>query len=312
LDGISVWDALHEQFWFYFAFHFPRVKRYIETATEALNILNPSVVVVKADGPTPVRTMVNVANERSIPTVLVQHGLEKSISDYVPDSRHIAVWGEQSKTFFAAKGVSDNRLHVTGAPHFDYLQSFNCNERAIKADLGIPADDKVVMLASQVFADSVRRQLIDAAIESLNHLQNVSLILRPHPREDRELHLQAAESSPANVVVAPDVNIHDLLTTSDVLLAIRSTVILEACLIGTPVLLLTFTAEETNPFYSAENGFPEIDDPTDLAPRIESVLGSEGEVLREGQPSFGREFAHNADGKATDRIVNLIEQVKNR
>lgn len=312
LDDVPVWQALRDQFWLYYGFHFPRVRCYIETATDVLETVDPSAVLVKADGPTPVRTMVNVANERSIPTVLVQHGLEKSINDYVPDARHIAVWGEQSKAFFEAKGISDDRLHVTGAPHFDYLQSYECDETAVKANLGIPDGNDVVMLASQVFDDAVRRKLVDAAVESVSRLEDVSLILRPHPREDRALHVDAAESAPANVVVAPDVNIHDILTTSDVLLAIRSTVILEACLLGTPVLLLTFTAEGTNPFYSADNGFPEIDDPDDLAPQIESVLGSAGRTLRQRQPSFGRQFAHNADGGATDRIVDLIVRVSNR
>ena len=312
LDGIPVSEAMREQMWLYYNFHFPRVRKYIETSINLLNRTKPSVVLLKADGPTPVRTIANVANKRSIPTVLVQHGLEKPISDYVPDSEHIAVWGEQSKAFFQAKGISDDRIHVTGAPHFDYLQSFKCDETQIKISLDIPEDHDVVMLASQVFDNAIRRQLIDAAINSVEKLQDVSLILRPHPREDRKLHIQAAESTSANVAVAPKMNIHDILTTSDVLLAIRSTVILEACLLGTPVLLLTFTAEKTNPFYSADNGFPEIDDPSELMSYIKSVLNADDRTYRERQPSFGRRFAHNADAKATDRIVNLIQRISDQ
>lgn len=311
LDGIPVWEALRDQFWLYFGFHFPRVRRYIEMAANVLETVNPSAILVKADGPTPVRTMVNVANERSIPTVLVQHGLEKPINDYIPDSRHIAVWGEQSKAFFEAKGIKDDRLYVTGAPHFDYLRSFECDESHIRTELGIPTEHDIVMLASQPFDDTVRRKLVYAAIKSVNKIRNVSLILRPHPREDLALHLNAAECE-SNVVVSPEASIHDLLTLSDVLLSVRSTVILESCLLETPVLLLTFTEEGTNPFYSTSNGFPEIDDVKNLSPRIKSVLGPEGRSLREQQPSFGCQFAHNIDAGATDRIIDLIEMVSHR
>jgi UDP-N-acetylglucosamine 2-epimerase len=309
LDEVPVWKAIREQFWLYYNYQLPRVCRYIETGLEALNHINPDVVLLKADGPTPVRTVTNIANEQAIPTVLVQHGLQKPIKDYIPDSSHIAAWGKRSSSFFESKGIEKDRLHITGAPHLDPLHCYNCNQTAIKRNLNIPEDDDIVMLVSQPFSDEVRSTLITAAVDSINQLDNISLILRPHPREDSQLHERAAQKSPEDVVIAPDSNIHDLVTTSDLVLAVNSTVILEACILDTPVILLTFTTEDPNPYYCEKNGFPEINDPANLGVKIHSVIDSDSDTLASSQPSLGWQFAHNADGQATQRVVNLIERL---
>lgn len=309
LDGLPVWEALENRFWLYYRVQFPRIVKYIETGIRILERERPSVVLTKADGPTPVRTFVNLANTRDVPTVLIQHGVKSPINDYVPPSKHVAVWGETAKSFFEEKGIASDRLHITGAPHFDGLSGHDPDVAAVRERLGVPDGDTIVTVASQPFDDEVRRSILDAIVNHVASLEGVTVILRPHPREDVALHREFANRSNDDLRIATDADIHDLLSASDLLLAVNSTVIFEASLLGTPVLVLSFTDERDHPLYSPENGYPCVNDPDQLGELVTDALDGDQRELRAHQPSFGRQYAHNADGRAAERVASLVERL---
>ena len=309
LDGTPVWEAIKDRLWLYYRVQFPRLVKYVETGARTLDRERPDVVLTKADGPTPVRTFVNVAKSRGVPTVLVQHGVKSPVNDYVPPSEHVAVWGEAAKGFFEQKGLDSERLHVTGAPHFDGLADYEADREHIRASLDIPNDHAVVTLASQPFDDEIRRSILDSVLTYVAPLDDVTVVLRPHPREDNNLHREFADRSDGTVRLAPEADIHDLVAASDLVLAINSTVIFEASLLGTPVLVLSFTDERDHPFYSPANGYPRVTAPDALPESVTDALRDGHNTLRDRQPSFGREYAHNADGRAVERIASLVERL---
>jgi hypothetical protein len=309
LDGIPVWEVLKHRFWLYYRIQFPRVVKYLETGIRILEHEQPDVVLTKADGPTPVRTFVNLANTRNIPTVLIQHGIKSPINDYLPPSQHVAVWGETASGFFEEKGLDSDRFHVTGAPHFDGLANYDADIAAVKSALDIPEKDAVVTLASQSFDDEIRRSILEAVITHIAPLEGVTVVLRPHPRGDIGLHQEFADRSEHNVRIAAEADIHDLLGATDLLLAINSTVIFEASLLGTPVLVLSFTDERDHPFYAPANGYPRVTDPSQLRDAVTNALNDDEGELRAQQPSFGRKYAHNTDGGAAQRAASLVEQL---
>ena len=309
LDGVPVWEAIRDRLWLYYRVQFPRLVKYVETVIRVLETEQPDVVLTKADGPTPVRTFVNLARTRGVPTALIQHGVKSPINDYVPPSEHVAVWGETAKGFFERKGLDPDRLHVTGAPHFDGLADHDVDVASVRAALDVPDDHAVVTLASQPFDGDVRREMLDAVLAEVAPLDGVTVVLRPHPREDVGLHREFADRSGGSVRVAADADIHDLLAASDLVLAVNSTVMFEAPLLETPVLVLSFTDERDHPFYAPANGYPRVSDPERLSEAVERVLDGEHEELRDRQPSFGREYAHNADGRATERVASLVERL---
>lgn len=309
LDGVPVWEVLENRFWLYYRVQFPRIIKYIETGMRILERERPSVVLTKADGPTPVRTFVNLANTREVPTVLIQHGVKSPINDYVPPSKHVAVWGETAKGFFEEKGIEPDRLHVTGAPHFDGLAGHDPDVAAVREQLGVPDGDAIVTVASQPFDDEVRRSILDGVVNRVAPLEGVTAVLRPHPREDVALHREFADGSDEDIRLAAETDIHDLLSASDLLLAVNSTVIFEASLLGTPVLVLSFTDERDHPLYSPDNGYPCVTDSARLGDTVTDALGGDQRGLRARQPSFGREYAHNADGRAAERVASLVERL---
>lgn len=272
----------------------------------------PAAVLLKNDGPLPTRAVATVAADEGTPTVLIQHGVDLPSRRYVPVSEQIAVWGERWQKVMQAKGVKPERTEITGAPQFDHLASYSAKDRSqVREQISASVDSQAftVLLASQPFDDTIRSDLIQTAIGAINKLPDVELILRPHPREDTELHRNAATDM-SNVQVSENDDIHDLLFASDVVLALRSTVVLEASLLSRPVIILDISSEKP-PIseFSEQNGFTEVTNQIEARQCIEEMRNDPSCVIRyiEEQPGFGREYALNEDGSAASRVARLVE-----
>lgn len=272
----------------------------------------PASILLKNDGPLPTRTMATTAANEEIPTLLIQHGVDLPSRRYVPVSDRIAVWGERWQKVMQKKGVEPQKIEITGAPQFDHLSHYSRKDQSqVREQLSVPVDSGTftVLLASQPFDDTIRSSLIQTAVDTVSDLPDVELLLRPHPREDIELHNNAATGLP-NVQVTANDDIHDILFASDVVLALRSTVVLEASLLNRPVIILNISAEKP-PIseFSEQNGFTEVTNSVEAKQCIEEMKSNpdstEGYVKK--QPGFGREYAFNEDGGAAGRVAKLVE-----
>lgn len=307
LDGIEMWPALADRFWLAYTVQFPRIVRYIETARRVFSQVDPDVLFVKGDGPIPNRTFVRVANERDVPSLILQHGKGQSTRRFAIESRHVAVWGELGAGFYEQMGHPSDEITITGAPHFDELQKRTFDESDIRHRVGIPAGTKPIMLASQPYSQEVREQILDAVVESVIDREDVTLLLRPHPREDVELFEDVTERSDVSAVLVPDADIHELIAVSDVVCSIDSTVLFEAGLLETPAFVLNFTGRAIQDFWASE-GYHLVEDVTTLSGDIQQVLDDPDfrESVLESQPGFERRYAMNGDGRATERVVDLL------
>lgn len=307
LDGVNMWPALKDRFWLYYALQFPRAARYVETTRQVLRAERPGVVFVKGDGPIPNRTFVTVANDNNVPTMILQHGKGQSSRRFSVPSRHVAVWGELGAEFYSQKGQDSEDVTVTGAPHFDALQETSFDESEIRSNLGIPATHDVVMLASQTYSKDIRQRILDVLVESVESRTDVTLLLRPHPRDETTLLEKYDRTADVPTVRASDTNIHDLIAVSDVVCSVDSTVLFEAGLLDTPALVLDFTGREIQPFWRTE-GYTVVSHADELPEVIRRILEDSDfyETVIDSQPGFGSRYAMNGDGRATERVVDLL------
>ncbi len=314
ISGVNLTPALQSRGWLYAALQYPRVARYVHMMQNMLRAEQPQSVLLKNDGPLPTRTVATAAENKGVPTLLVQHGVDLPSRRYVPVSDQIAVWGERWQEVMERKGVERERIKITGAPQFDHLARYSAKDQSqIREQLSVSIDcgTFTVLLASQPFDDTIRSNLVQTAIGAVRDLPNVELLLRPHPREDTELHKKAASDIP-NVQVVESDDIHDLLFASDVVLALRSTVVLEASLLNRPVVILDVSAEKP-PIeeFSEQNGFTEVTNRAEARECIEEMKDSPKSVARytNQQPRFGREYALNEDGGAAGRVARIIQNL---
>lgn len=173
---------------------------------------------------------------------------------YLPDT--IAVMDSLACEEMAKEGFPRQRLVVTGQPAFDSLESaletFDSKRReAVLSECGAPADSWLVFFASQPlrefygppqsagylgFDEHTVLQSLVASLATLQHETGraIVLVVRPHPREGK---IQ---------ISSPDLRVHvtaegrnaDWLLAADLVVGMNSVVLMEACLLGCPVVSL--------------------------------------------------------------------------
>lgn len=310
LDGIPVWDALKDRFELHYRFHYQRLVRFIEAGRHLIDVVEPNAVLFKGTGPKSTRTFATVANKAGVPTVMVQHAKVNSILPIRPLVDHVAAWGEFSKDLYATNGHDPSQITVCGSPKFDHLNDLKLDEEQLRSDLSIEDDSDVLMLASQPFSEDVRRTIATVVCETLDNMSDTVLLIRPHPREDGKLLRDIAGQYDIETAFAPHQDIHHLIKLADVVTGVNTTVLFEASLMDTPAIILDLIDEPLLEFWRQE-GFTVVDDAADLLSVVQRILRDESyrESLLSSQPSMGMRYAHNEDGRAAERIADLVTSV---
>ena len=311
IDDVNVWKAFEDRFWFYYSVQFPRLVKYIETGRRILTIEKPEVVVFLADGPVPSRTFSKVAEKLQVPTILLMHGIHPPTKIYIPTSKYVAVWGPKFKDYNISKGLNKQRVTVTGAPNYDALTKLESKED-LRREIGLPVSDLIVTFATQPFSEQIRREWTYAVLRSMNQLNEVLLIIKPHPRENPKIYRKFlrefdADISQDKIRLLQEVNTSKLIKASDLLLTVNSTVALEANVIGTPVVTLNFM-EEKDLFYSQEGGAIGVENPEALTDVIHKALYDEKfrEKIFINQNEFLQKYISYKDGGGAERAANLV------
>lgn len=98
-----------------------------------------------------------------------------------------------------------------------------------------------ILLTTNPIDDKSNEKIISSVIKSLIELNLVdNLIIKLHPSESGNLHKKITQNLNINPVIVKDYNILELIKSSDLLISQKSTTLLEAMIIGTPMILIDF------------------------------------------------------------------------
>jgi len=316
LDDTNVWNVFKDHFWFYYAVQFPRLVKYIETGKRIVEIEKPEVVVFIGDGPAPSRTFSTVAEKFQVPTILISHAINFPTKIYIPTCKYVAVWGFKFKEYMISNGLDTKQVVVTGAPQYDALTKLGGKEE-LRREFGFPINRHIITFATQPYSEQITRKLVHEVLRSIKKLDEVFLVIKPHPREKPGLYENFVKEvftpdilSNTKVMVLFGVNIGQLIKASNLLLTVDSAVALESNVIGTPVLTLNFT-EQKDIFYSKEGGAIGVENSETLTDTIYKALYDEKfkEMMHVSRNKFLQKCTYSDDGKATERAANLVMQV---
>lgn len=261
-----------------------------------------------------------------IPTVGVQHGtIMPSHLIYTPPKGHVrhaplpdyfAAYGAYAKATLSGHGAYPaDRVWETGAARLDPLVNTLADRAAARAAAGLPADRKVVVLATQTFPWFA--SVIRAVLECMREHPEAVLCIRKHP-SGRAMPVEAIQTL-AQQVGAGDVrsfggDIALLLAACDVWVSASSTTILEATLAGRRTICVNFSGEP--------DGYPYVEDGASLPARsveelrtsLDSALRSTvGEEALASRTAFLRRHAGpTAEGRAAfafrDRLAAILSR----
>ncbi len=222
---------------------------------------------------------------------------------YVPDQ--ILVMDEEAKNRLIAEGLEADRIQITGQPYFQWFQQqweqFNTLKEASarvrdsKQSLNLTPNSQVITFVSeplsQLKTDSkgavdfgytektVLNQLLnalDTVSETIN-LDLITLLIKLHPREDstnyKTFFQNRKRKSQVSAIIDQSLATLDVLAVSDVVCGMTSMMLLEAFLVGKPVLNIQIGLNQPNPFVLAQRNWVQtLDSPETLTRQLAETL----------------------------------------
>ena len=148
-------------------------------------------------------------------------------------------------------------------------------------------------------------------LDAVGRIEGTRLIVKPHPAEPAEAYDPdiAASGLGDRARVIADRSLTDLLPAADLLVTVESLSATEALVASVPVVVLRHPSNLRDLVASgAAFGVPEGVDPQ---PSMEALLRN-AEVRanwRRSRDAFLQDVAHGVDGKALDRLLQLLSKM---
>ncbi len=290
-------------------------RRVAETAPDAL-LLGTSV-----NGRDHEREFVRAGRERRIPSLAVLDFWSRyrerfedaggALED-LPD--RVAVMDERAREEMLAAGFPAGVLEITGSPALEDLGpewAARVDRGRVRRSLGVGPEELLVVYASQPLRLVGPEPECEVLAEVVGALpgrdptggREVVLLVRPHPREDPARLVEATRRARARVVVSGAGDPREVVASADLVLGRSSVLLLEAGLLGRPVLSLQPGAEGDDPLPSNRWGL------TRPVYRVSGIAPAIREALEGGGRGPGPPRACPIERDSTRRILRLLDRM---
>jgi len=214
-----------------------------------LKDINPSALVLAEELSSEGRLYAEYCRLKNIPTIYVPHAALPVYYDLVTrtDFNCIASPGIIGKKYLIERGEPEENVHITGRARYDYFYKKDFNQLTEINDMFNnqkykfePNKFTILFTTNPIGNKAIEKQVTSVinAIKNLNLIDN--LVIKLHPRENGLIYKKILTQLNVKPIIVRDYNIFDLILSSKILLSAISTTILEAMIIGTPVILLDF------------------------------------------------------------------------
>lgn len=298
-----------------------------EQTRAVLRHTRPAVMCLYAESSGWGRAALAAAAAEGVRTVAVQHGIlyptyysyrhEPDEAD-CPRPDRTAVFGEAARRFLVERGgYAPESLVLTGSPKFDELleRTAAWDRSALRARLGAQEAEPLVVVASRFRPIRETHHAIGGALAALlaaiEAMDGVRCLIKPHPAEPAEPYRRAVEHARATHtrVLPSSADLLELMHAADALVTVESLSAVEALVLGRPVVVLEMP-NHLRALVEAEValGVPAGADPSEA---IQSVLFDPAtrDRLADGRRRYVSELAMGVDGRATERILDLVREM---
>jgi len=314
-QGLPLLSIMKDSFDYCFSKVFTQLITLIEIIQHIIKTERPDIIIVLDDRGRFGRTVTRIGSLKNIPTLILQHGAVADHPLFGPIfADKMAVFGERSKKVLVKRGVEPEKLVGTGQPRFDKLVGKDfAGKKEIYHQLNINDDKGLVVLTTQL-DDSEGEAVFRNVADAMKKFPEKHLIVKVHPGGSIDFYQRIAnEMGINNVVITKNIDLYGLLNACDVMLTSFSTTGLEAMILGKPVITINLTGIPDIVPYAESGAAIGVCKPEELASAINSALYDEKtrKSLEEMRKKFVYESAYKMDGKASERVAGLIEEMIN-
>jgi len=268
----------------------------------------------------PVETlMVNAAKNQDIEILVMQHGMGLGILNKEKLKRvKYVVFGEAFKKQLTKIGMDPRNVIITGPITFDEsFKYINCKRRKNKKK-------KILFITANLVEWGLVEKneyfhYIEKCLQELKKLKDIQIIIKLHPAERhiKEYKRIVDKLNLRNVTITQQKGesfLYKLIFNCDVLLNIGSTVGVEGIILNRPVIKLADLGKyrEDSILEYGKVLKARIDE--DISTLVKKALYDK-EVrgkLKEVRGELIKDYLYKIDGKAHERVVNLMYEIVNK
>lgn len=335
-NGKDLYNQITKELEICFLFLFPRAVRYIEMGKRMMKAEKPDLILLKHEYGSNERCyLVIAAKLNNIPTLAVQHGLihpthvgyryaEDEISrdgsvtsPYCPIPDITAVYGPYHKDILTkVSAYPEDSVVVTGQPRYDvlYHAEWIYSKEKFLEKYKINPKHKIVLWATAChgYSDEENIRYFKTVFETMQNIKGATLIIKQHPVEG-ERYTKMIEkylnTYKINAIVTPkDSDTYELLFVCDLMITKNSTTAMEAIALNKPVIILNLGGEPDVVDYVEQGVAFGVYKEEDLKPIIEKLLKDDTDLAK-NRERYIEKYLYKLDGKATERVVNLITRM---
>jgi len=306
-----------------------RVVKRIEMAKEMIEREKPDLIMLINEYSPFGLELVAASKLKNVPSLALQHGnlglgnmySKGSISEHkdmktpycvIPDKT--AVFGQYYYDFLTKiSAYPPSRVAITGLPRHDILAIAHriYSRENFCATLKLNPNKRIILVITENVPAPKGEIFLRGALKALKNLADVQIVIKPHPGERGEWYNKIVADENIMVTVLPkDAETFEALYACDLLVAGFSTTITEAIVLGKPVVsFLPKESADFAPHYKEVTLRVHKED--DLVSALNKALFNEKvkAKLKKAGEKFVTEHAYKRDGKATERVANLVEEM---
>ena len=326
VEGITIWPFIKEILIEIFR---KRIDEYIPLIFFSKRILTKTnvgcIVTLGLFGESE-KAILNLNNNNK-PSILLEHGF----TNYLPEiSRFditsglgifkdkIAVWGNiQKKYLVDVLKISEKRILVVGSPRHDkfFRQTTSPKKDSVRTVLITPGLFDATNAQSSTFSYLRLENLLKRIFEISESFKNVKLIVKLHPAQnpDVEYIKKLINQLNPDIMIYHTEPIQKILEDCDTVLNIHtevlpSTVVLDALVMGKPIMNISLTDENYNFQFIKDNAVMQTTYKSDLEKHFQTILYDENlrkELIENAQKHLQSYLSNQ--GKASKHFAEILK-----
>lgn len=331
IEGINIFKLIEQRIFQLIACEFPALISWITLCEEITEKIKFDAILIDEDVTPFHKALIQVTRRRSIPSVVLQHGVTGQSRGYSPlSASFFAAWGEISKKRLMEWGVSANQIVVTGTPSLNRpLPAISREARTgIMKSLGFDPGKKVILYAPPrerkieqglfhaKLAPNEAKEIFFEVLDSVQKLSDCILIVKVHPGGNKQyfedLLREKGLFQKRNILITESFNLYKLIQIADAVISFYSTVCIEAMFFNVPVININwFKKGSLIPFGNENSPVYSVERQEDLSVSIEKAL-KDRHALEAKRRFFIEQYCGPSDGKSRERILRLISDSLDR
>jgi len=314
-NGLNLWPVVSERLQRIFRRKLPLVAIEVDGARQLLIERKVKSLLLASDAHHGSRLFTLVANQLGIPSLVVQHGATIGDFGYVPlYATRFAAWGEISKQWLIAKGVSPERIVITGSPRLDHLadnKKFVLTREDFCSRFSLSPSGFWVLWAMDPITKQENTTILKVLLDVVSRIEWCYLIIRPHPGSPQIDWISRLVNSQKRVVISsPEYPLYEVLKVVDAVIIQDSTVGLEAMALDKPVIVLYPMGKPMSELYIQTGAVITATCADELQRILEKLyygqMSVEMLLAASARHNFVRSYLFKVDGQSAQRVAEAV------